>query len=165
MLSSSSSTIYGANNQPMFHVKTSKHSKPNVVITRTNPSGHPELQPFATGAFSSLSGSINMTIQNQIELKISYDMNSMSGARKFVHPQYGNLKWGYDSMGSAQELKDAQGQVLAKVRNDGLSSPKLEILVNGGDAFVEMVVVTGVTCLKAEEKEVKDVLKVLGKVI
>jgi hypothetical protein len=149
----------------MFHVKTSKHSKPNVSITRVSPSGHPEPQAFATAAFSSLSGSITMSIQNQAELKLSGDMESMSGARKFVHPQYGNLKWGYDSMMSAQELRDVQGQVLARVKNDGFSSPTLEILVNGGDAFVEMVVATGVACVKAEEKEVKDVLKVLGKVI
>ncbi|ETN44330.1 uncharacterized protein HMPREF1541_10510 [Cyphellophora europaea CBS 101466] len=183
LLSTSSATISLVSpnpNQPatpLFHVKTSKHSKPNVTITRL--SGPPNAPPLATATFHTLTSSIDISFggssnnpgQALPPLKLSQDWTSVSlGARTFHYAPRGlDLKWRARDALDGHELRDSQKRVLARYKSCsggdllGTGPPVLEVFVVGADeALVDMVVVTAVSVVRAEEREVKKVMKILG---
>lgn len=104
----------------------------------------------------------------EIPIVLKTDMMDISAAKTFSCPQ-GNFRWKPKDSGTGHELMTDDGMKTEIARwltsdESGLSMkgyPRLEILGQQGDEFIEVVLVTGLATLKAEEKEVKQAVKVI----
>lgn len=132
---------------PMFTVQSSKHSKPNVEVFRLLANG--VQQPFSTATFSSMSGSITLSVKgHEVKLK-----DSMGDGPSFDGP-HGKLKWKYSSMGGKIILQDEAKNKLARYQYKDV--PKLEIFVQGDEFFVDLVVASGVAITVKKGKDASD---------
>lgn len=150
--------------RPVFAIEESK-SKPNLRIARILPNG--DHQPLGSATWSSLKPGTTIMLRDQTEFKIKTDWESESGSKKFSTPNWGPLEWTMDDDGEGYGLIDQRGLQLAKYLyvSDSLGGePRLDVFVEGDDMFVEMVVISGVAIMKKEEKQLKQVARVMGHV-
>lgn len=150
---------YGGEQFPLYRVETSK-SKPNIRVLRILPNG--DHRPFATVTLSSMTTSIATTIHGQ-DIKLTYDMNSMSGARNFSAAGR-EFKWRTKNSGDGYELLDKNKNKVALYKMDALGSKskaKLEIYVAGDDIFIDTIVATVMATMAKDSKDGKEMFKAM----
>lgn len=133
---------YPADAPPLFSVRTSKTSKPNVVLYRgvAGPASS-----IGNARFHALSSTTDLSLRGQ---KIDMKMIQMSGNFSLECPRMGKLKWKLDQLtGSALELCGDSGRRLAQLKSAGFpgaAKKKLEIFVPCDDFFLDLVVLSAV---------------------
>lgn len=93
------------------------------------------------------------------------DPDGLTSSRILYTPN-GELKWKYSKGGSAVELWDQRKVKLARYEFKSSSTggqPKLEIFVQGDDAFIDLILMSGVAVLVQKKKEMSEA-KIAGEV-
>ncbi|KPI45340.1 U6 snRNA-associated Sm-like protein LSm2 [Cyphellophora attinorum] len=136
------STGPNAQPQPSFDLKTSKHTKPHITLTRIRADGASD-QALATASWSSLSGSMTLQLwpatAQATELKLSTDWNSLLGDRRIEgvlpwHNGQGQMRWAVEenSIG-VHLLKGGGGSIMAKWDASGSASTSDSQAVGGSE--------------------------------
>ncbi|GFF52626.1 hypothetical protein IFM51744_07896 [Aspergillus udagawae] len=166
-IDSSGETI-SCSGRPVFQFTTQK-SEPHLTISRLPPPGPWSPAPIPVGTCTVHkfpSSKVDVTLHGH-EFLLKRDFLK-SDNHHFDYPPLGHFKWKPDAWGGSKlELFDNERRLLArynkKVSLKG-QGQQIEVLVQGDERFVEMVVVTAMAMrhyIEVENKDIKKVTKIL----
>ena len=149
-------------NIPAYAIETPKLSKPLARIARIEGSSwDPRFTSIGTISRSSKSIAAKTgTSPYGRKIQIKKDATIIREGQVFRYPPFGDLEWKEDARsGAIQQLWDDTGRVLAMLRwrrhPTGHETGRIEVLVPGDEAFVDLVVLTGLAIQDSREKGAK----------